>query len=467
MILTPRWTRLKDHPIQIEAYRSRHRYNIVPAGRRSGKTEIIGKRKMALRAMLAHDPAYPQFYSPYPDPKFFIAAPTRDQVKRIYWSDMKSLIPAGMLAKPPNESSLILTLLNGAELYLLGLDKPERIEGSPWDWGMIDEIANVKPKAWPENIRPALSDRRGGCDFIGVPEGRNHYYDMYDRALSQMEKMGEDSEWAAWHWFSSDILPPEEIAAAKEDLDELVYQQEYEGSFVNFTGLAYYNFQREYNVIKARQYYNPDAPISFCFDFNVSPGTASVVQEIGGDIFDLPAGQTVTAVIGEVYIHRLSNTVRVCKKLVEDWNQHKGLVLCYGDATGGSRGTAKVRGTDWDLIKQVLYRKFGSRLYFRVPRSNPRERQRINAVNSRLQSYSGDIRLVVDGEHCPWTIRDFEGTRVIEGSAGEIDKSTDPMLSHLTDGIGYYVHREYPVGRYYTAADIRAIEEEELKREAA
>jgi hypothetical protein len=101
MIIFPdRWTVLKDHPEQIRAFRSRRRFNVIPAGRRSGKTEIIGKRKMALRAMYAHDKAYPQYYSPYPDPKFFIAAPTRDQVKRIYWSDMKSLIPKSFLAKP-------------------------------------------------------------------------------------------------------------------------------------------------------------------------------------------------------------------------------------------------------------------------------------------------------------------------------------------------------------------------------
>lgn len=455
LVLPDRWTSLKDHPEQIAAYRSRKRFNVIPAGRRSGKTEIIGKRKMALRSMLAHDTAYPQFYSPYPDPKFFIAAPTRDQVKRIYWQDMKSLIPSNLLAKPPNESNLILTLLNGVELYLLGLDKPERIEGSPWDWGLVDEIANVKPNAWPENIRPALSDRRGGCDFIGVPEGRNHYWDLFEKAIRSMDTMGEDSDWGAFTWVSADILPREEIEAARIDLDELVFQQEYEASFVSFSGLAYYNFDRKVHVGRYRHLYNPKRPLILTFDFNVSPGTANIIQELGSDTFDITAGHTVSVSIGEVYIPRMSNTVRVCKKIIDDWRSHQGLVICYGDSTGGSHGTAKVKGTDWDLIKQTLYPIFGERLYFKVPKKNPRERQRVNSLNSRLLNYAGDVRFLIDGKNCPWTVRDFEGTRIIEGSAGEIDKKSDARLSHMTDGIGYYFHREYPVGRYYTREDIQ------------
>ena len=171
LVRANRWTPLKEHPVQVAAYRSTKRFNIIPAGRRSGKTEIIGKRKQILRFMLCHDRRYPQFHSHYEDPKYFIGAPTRDQVKRIYWNDVKSLVPVAFLAKPPNESNLILTGKNGAELHLLGLDKPERIEGSPWDHGVVDEIGNVKKNAWQANIRPALSDRKGGCDFIGVPEG--------------------------------------------------------------------------------------------------------------------------------------------------------------------------------------------------------------------------------------------------------------------------------------------------------
>lgn len=456
MTLTTRWTPLQDHPVQISAYQSLKRFNVVPAGRRSGKTEIIGKRKQVLRFLLCHDRNYPQFYSPYSDPKYFIGAPTRDQVKRIYWNDIKALVPKSFLSKPPNESNLILTGVNGAELHLLGLDKPERIEGSPWDYGVIDEIGNVKPGAWGQNIRPALSDRKGGCDFIGVPEGRNHYYKMYNKALHHIEQFGDESEWGAFHWVSADILPPEEIAAAKMDLDPLVYQQEYEASFVNFTGLAYYNFSRDTQTGNYRQYYDRKKTISFCFDFNVAPGVAVICQEMGADVFRIPLEETVTVVIGEVYIPTMSTTVMVCDKLIEDWGKHEGAIICYGDSTGGASGSAKVRGSDWDLIRDTLTPAFGDRLYFNVPKTNPRERQRVNAVNSRLLSAAGNCRILVDGKYCPHLIDDFEGVKVVEGSAGELDKKSDITLTHISDAFGYYIHYEFPIFRFLSAQDIKA-----------
>jgi hypothetical protein len=410
-----------------------------------------------------------RYYSPYPDPRFFIAAPTRDQVKRIYWSDIKALIPNRFLIKPPNESNLVVSGINGAELHLMGLDKPERIEGSPWDHGVIDEIANVKATAWPENIRPALSDRMGGCDFIGVPEGRNHYYDLYDDALRDMED--PDGEWAAFHWTAEKVLPlygrAKEVESARKYLDQLVYEQEYKASFVNFTGMAYYNFNRNIHVGRFMQYYNPDKPIIIAFDFNVSPGVAVIGQEMGADVFDIPPGQTLTIWLREVYIKRNSNTLMVCRKILEDWGNHPGLVLCYGDATGGAKGTAKVRGSDWDLIREKLFPHFGPQLFFNVPKQNPRERQRVNAVNSRLQSYAGEVRMLIDGKGCPMLVKDLEGTRVVEGSAGEIDKKTDPLLTHLTDGIGYYVQKEFPVKKFFTKQDAADWYEKQKQKEAA
>jgi hypothetical protein len=449
-----RWTKLIPHGTQNAACISNKRFNVIPAGRRSGKTELIGKRKMILRFLNCRFPKSP-FYSPYPDPRYFIGAPTRDQAKRIYWSDLKAMIPRSFLAKPPNESSLMLKGKNGAVLYLMGLDKPERIEGSPWDWGLVDEIGNVKQGAWPENIRPALSDRRGGCDFIGVPEGRNHYWKLYDRALKSMEKYGEKSDWGAFHWISADILPPEEILAAKEDLDPLVYKQEYEASFVNFSGMAYYNFNRSAMVGNYRQFYNPKRPLVFCFDFNVAPGVAVVCQELGADVFKVAPGTTVTVALGEVYINAKSNTVMVCNRLIESWEDHPGNVICYGDSTGGAKGSAKVRGSDWDLIKETLTPVFGDRLYFNVPKTNPRERQRVNAVNSRLMSASGLVRFLIDGKYCPHLVDDLEGVRVLEGSAGELDKKTDLNLTHISDAAGYYIAYEYPVFKYFTAEDIK------------
>ena len=368
------------------------------------------------------------------DRRYFAAAPTRDQAKRIYWDDLKRLVPAISLdpMHPPSETELRIRLVNGSEIYVLGVDKPERIEGSPWDGGILDEYGNMAARTWGAHVRPALADRNGWCDLIGVPEGRNHYYEADRAARAMMAELGAASEWAAYHWVSADILPASEIEAARRDLDDLTFRQEYEASFVSFEGQAYYPFDHAKHV--GTMPYDIRQPLAFCFDFNVQPGVAAVAQQ---NI--LPNGNFGIAIIGEVHIPRNSNTPAVCRRLAMDWAGHEGSITCYGDATGGARGSAKVMGSDWDLIEAELRPVFGHRLSFAVPAANPAERSRINAVNSMLMTTDGTVRMMVDGRRAPNVVRDFEGVRLLKGGSGEIDKKSDPDLSHISDACGYFV----------------------------
>lgn len=436
--LTSRWTLLKYHQEQHALWNSTRRFNVNPAGRRSGKTELA-KRKLIKRALVG---------TAFPDPRFFAAAPTRDQAKRIYWNDLKRLTPRWCMTKPPNESELTIYFSIGSSITVMGMDKPERIEGSPWDGGVLDEYGNMKKQTWGSHVRPALADRNGWCDLIGVPEGRNHYYDQAKKAQASM--LDPDGEWAYFHWISADILSKKEIAAAKQDLDELTYLQEYEASFVNFQGRAYYPWDEK--IHQARIGYNPDQPLIFCFDFNVAPGVAVICQE--KRIKDISTGvtligETATGVIGEVHIPRNSNTPLVCNRLITDWGDHKGRIKIYGDATGGARKTSGIGGTDWDLVTKIMYRHYGeSRVDYCVPKANPSERDRVNSMNSRLLTMDKKVRLFVDPTKAPMVVKDLEGVQLIEGGSGEIDKKKNPELTHLCFAAGTLVEFEtgiYPI----------------------
>lgn len=393
--------------------------------------------------------------SKFKDPHYFCAAPTRDQAKRIYWDDMKSLVPKILIADVSETELTIWTVLNSS-ITVLGMDKPERIEGSPWDGGILDEYGNMKGHAWGANVRPALADRMGWCDLIGVPEGRNHYYDTAEMARGMMMEQGEASEWGYYHWKSSDILPKSEIDAARLNLDPLTFEQEYEATFVNFSGRAYYTFTDEN---KAPLQYNPRAPLIICLDFNVDPGVAVICQEM-----ELPFEEEVihrrasdgrpeytkqkvkgTGVIGEVHIPVNSNTPAVCRKLIHDWGRHEGRVMFFGDASGGARGTARVAGSDWDIVKEMMRPVFETRLSFHVKAANPAERARVNAMNTRACNGASIRHLAVDPRRAPNVVKDLEGVRLLEGGAGEIDKYSDRRLTHLSDALGYYIESEFPV----------------------
>jgi len=449
--LTKRWNELKPHPEQFRLWNEDTRFRVVHSGRRSGKTELA-KRYLVKEALS---------FTKFPDGWFVCAAPTRAQAKRIFWRDIKQLVPPSMRIGKPNETDMSITLINGAEITVLGLDEPARIEGRPLDGIIIDEYGNMKSHVWTAHVRPALSTpgRLGWAWLIGVPEGRNHYYHIANDAKSP-----DRPEWESYHWISADILDPEEIEQAKRDMDRRTYQQEYEGKFVDFGGRAYYPFTKPTHAYTSLKHIE-NRDLIFCFDFNVSPGVCAICQE--QTIHDYPENYfndpllapSFTAVISEVYIPKDSNTPRICNKLGEDWKkfypketelpprQFAALpnVLLYGDATGGAKGTSQIEGSDWDIIRQYLSKHFPkTKLKMRVGRQNPKQKVRLNSVNARLQTADDKKHLLVDPYNAPMVVLDLEGVTILDGTAGEIDK-TEKTLSHISDALGYYIAEKFPV----------------------
>lgn len=425
--LTPRWYGLKYH---AEQYRLMHtstaRFRVVPAGRRSGKTELA-KRYLTAAGLCSHSEA-----------NLFAAAPTWGQAKRIWWNDLVSLAPRHLVREyRQSQEACYIRFKNGVRIWVVGVDVPERMEGTPWDGGVLDEYGNARPDVWDEHLRPVFAERGGWCWFTGVPEGHNHYFDLYDKA----ERGALGIDWETFHWVSADILDPAEIAKAKRDMPADIFEQEFEARFSVARGRVYRDFTRETHTVKdLAKRYNPRAPLLVMLDFNVEPGAACIGQEM-----ELPNGQRGTGIIGEVHIPYDSTTPAVCRKILADWEGHMGPVRVYGDATGGQRRTQGDNGTDWQLVRQCFHGKFDS-VEYRVPDANPPEKDRVNDTNAWLKNALGEIRMMVDKERCPKTIVDFEGVRWLEGAV-EIAKTGERNrnLTHWTDGIGYYVHEEHPI----------------------
>jgi hypothetical protein len=438
---TPRWTRMYHHPDQWGLWNTRARFVVVHSGRRSGKTEI-GKRMLVKKALTYHA---------YPDGRMAAAAPTRDQAKAIFWEDLKKLTPSNRVVKI-NETELSIWLDSGVVILVLGMDKPYRTEGPPLDWILLDEYPNMKADTWDAHIRPALSTvgREGGAWFIGVPEGRNHYYRLYRDAL---KSKASAPEWDVFWWHSEDILSGKEIASAKGQMDPRLYEQELGGQFLSREGRVYYPFQRELQAAE-RLSYHPRLPLIFCFDFNNAPGVAVVLQEQEYKGSRENVAREITSAIGEVWIRKHSRTDMVCRKLIEDWHpvhgkkgKHQGEVYCYGDPTGGAQRTSGLHGSDWDIIDNMLTQVWKDDLFICRDDGPPPQKARINSMNARLMTEDRKIHLLIDPEECEHFIEDLEAVTEIEGTAGEIDKKSDLMLTHTTDAVGYYMLKEHPMHR--------------------
>lgn len=433
--ITPRWNQLKPHAEQYRYMMSPARFNIAHAGRRGGKTEIAKRRGL-----------YKAFEFKLSGGRFVFGAPTHRQAVDLFWDDLIAMIPRLWLKnglRSISTSFRRIKLKNGVNIEVAGLDKPERIEGPPLDWFVGDEFGNFKSNVWAEHVRPALStvDRPGGADLIGVPEGRNHYFQLTEDAKDK-------ADWDVFTWHTSEINP-EEAECALGDMASLVYNQEYGGEFISFKGRCYYAFDLNLNCPPdgERILYNPSYPLGFCFDFNRIPGNCVIVQELPPPDWLVQRNNgmnrgMITCAIDEVFLQEDSHTGKLCDILIERWKHHKGPINLYGDATGGAKRSSGIRGSDWDIILTKFGGIFNTNK--RYPKANPSVRVRINSVNSRLIAADGYIGSIID-KCCKFLIRDLDS--VTCGDDGDILKSDiKSLLTHISDGFGYMIHREHPLG---------------------
>ena len=145
------------------------------------------------------------------NPRFAYISPTFKQSKSIAWDYIKQFT-YGIPGIKYNETELRVDFPNGARITLLGSENCDGIRGIYLDGCVIDEYANVNERLFPEIIRPALSDRKGFCVFIGTPQGmNNNFYELYQHAQQNTKD---------WFYFKAkasktQIVDEEELEKAK------------------------------------------------------------------------------------------------------------------------------------------------------------------------------------------------------------------------------------------------------------
>ena len=205
--------RVELHPKQTEVFNDEHRFKVVAAGRRFGKSRLAAWT-LIIEALKSKEK------------DVFYVAPTFQQAKDIMWTVLKEL--GHEVIKTVHENTAVITLVNDRKIYLKGSDRPDTMRGVGLAYVVVDEYADMKPQVFEQILRPALSDVKGGALFIGTPKGRNHFYELY-----QMAQKDEDEDWVSFHFTSFDnpLLDPKEIEAAKKSMSSFSFRQEYLASF--------------------------------------------------------------------------------------------------------------------------------------------------------------------------------------------------------------------------------------------
>lgn len=418
--------------IQREFLMSKARFICADCGRRSGKTEIAFRRM--LRACLKQHPTLDH-------PKYLWGLPTEDQARNTFWGKLQGVLERLHRIGLVRYSGLNMEIQTGKRadgtptssiLLVRGMMNPFRVEGEGYCGVVLDEMSDMPPSAYDRSVFPAIMDRRcnGWCILIGVPK-RSGIGAAFFRKKCEEWEADPSPAYARFHWTSDLVLPPATIAESRKQLDEKTFREQFFASWETASGLVYYAFSRGENVFTDARY-SPDLPLMVGSDFNVNPMSWVIAQRHGQELF----------IIDEISL-KDTNTAETLNVLYERYRNHTGGFVFYGDAAGRQRHTCAAVS---DYVQIMNDKRFADeitgRVNIRYLRSNPAVADRAASVNAMLRNAAGERRLKI-ASRCVELIQDFEFITYRENSR-EMDKS-DPKRTHMSDALGYLVHREFPM----------------------
>lgn len=227
-------------PWQFDVWQQPERFQVVTAGRRSGKSELMFK--WVTLETLDHPSASTGW----------IVGPSLTHLREIIWGryvDWLKSQPVKVLVDK-NETSMTVTLPKGKRVTLKGLEEPDKLLGKGLACLGMTEAAICPGVAWEKVLRPMLSDTMGRAMFESTPRGRNWFY-----RLARMGGLPEEHSPSLRHkdWCFSriktedvtdangvHIVDLEEIASYRSGpnaMDPDTFLQEWEAVFLGYTGL--------------------------------------------------------------------------------------------------------------------------------------------------------------------------------------------------------------------------------------
>lgn len=171
------------------------------------------------------EPALAGFPVAYFSPSF----PMLSEVWREY---RRALEP---ITRDKSEQEKRLELITGGVVKFWSLDDPDTARGQKYARVAIDEAAKVRnlEDAWNGAIRPTLADYRGSADFYSTPRGRDFFWKCHTRGIDRAEP-----EWKSWCFptAANPFIDPGEIEAARRQLPDRVFRQEFLAEFLEDAG---------------------------------------------------------------------------------------------------------------------------------------------------------------------------------------------------------------------------------------
>jgi terminase large subunit-like protein len=310
----------------------------------------------------------------------------------------------------------------GSRVLFRPMEEFERLRGTNLAWFGLDELTYTQEEAWLR-LEGRLRDPKAKhlCGFaVWTPKGFDWVYRKFITHPSPGYKVVCAAPFENRHLLNK---VGDFYERLRHSYDENFYEQEVLGSYLNMDGgRVYTSFVKCDNVVPVTV--EPSLPLAWALDFNVDPMSSVVAQVRQGMLY----------VVDEIYL-RHGTTDMACEEFIERYGQHRAGVVVYGDASGNSRQTTGL--SDYDMLRKHFRENTDLEVRFSLKESNPRVRERINAMNRQLRYADGKVAMKIHPK-CKELIKDFEEV-CYKGDSGEIDKNRDRLRTHLSDALGYLV----------------------------
>lgn len=203
----------RPHAAQRAVLQEQARFNVVCCGRRFGKTTLGIDR--LLEPALAGKPV--GWFAP----TYKILIPA--------WREIVTLLAP--ITAQRNVAEHRLELVTGGVVEMWSLTDEDSARGRAYARIVIDEAAQV-PKlesTWNKVLRPTLTDFQGDAWFLSTPRGLNFFHTLWQRGQDATQP-----EWMSWQMptTANPHVAASEVEAARKELPELVFAQEYLAQFI-------------------------------------------------------------------------------------------------------------------------------------------------------------------------------------------------------------------------------------------
>ena len=447
------------HIGQREILQCDARFQTVAAGRRFGKSAVGGNRLLT--------EAFKAYYRKQElkergiRAEFWIVGPNyTDSEKefRVLWNRLTQLdVP---FDKPgtyndPIGGNMHISLWGGAfQVHGKSAAHPESLVGEGLHGAIIAEAAKIRERVWVKYVRPTLNDFHGWALLTSTPEGKNWFYEAWQRGEDPMQTAWKSFRMPAWvnpHVYPhltiesgiarlrealdkrqvvldaatcENFFVDPEIGQLIADLSEPTFNQEIAALFTEYAGRVFQTFDEEVHVTDLT--FDPSWLTVAAVDYGFTNPNVWLLIQVD------PFGQQIN-VLDEVYESGLSPD-EFAAEILRRGLAPAGLKTFYPDpaspgdtrvlesklkvkATGGTGGELKFR---LESIRQAL-RPLHPHLPIEHPESRPR---------------------IMFDRRCVRTIKDMNDYRYPEKKA-DYDKNSPELPMKKDD------HAPEALGRFF------------------